>query len=127
MAEIDQKKRTNREKNRLKRMLKDSGTPKDRVDILLATIENVAWMKVKLEDARTQVGEADLVVEYDNGGGQKGMQENPQIKAYRSLWQSYMTGMGKILSALPEGKAEDASPSAPCDNVLELIRSKKNA
>lgn len=127
MAEIDQKKRTNREKNRLKRMLKDSGTPKDRVDILLATIENVAWMKVKLEDARTQVGEADLVVEYDNGGGQKGMQENPQIKAYRSLWQSYMTGMGKILSALPEGKAEDASPSAPRDNVLELIRSKKNA
>lgn len=127
MAEIDQKKRINREKNRLKRMLKDSGTPKDRVDILLATIENVAWMKVKLEDARTQVGEADLVVEYDNGGGQKGMQENPQIKAYRSLWQSYMTGMGKILSALPEGKAEDASPSAPRDNVLELIRSKKNA
>jgi len=128
-AENDVKKRANREKNRLRRLLEIAGIGKPKSDILLPVVENVSWMRVKLDDIRDEIKNSEIVIEYNNGGGQKGVRENPAYTAYGKLWKAYMSGMEKILAALPEDLQEEAKPDeeAKPRTVLELVREKRGA
>jgi hypothetical protein len=65
------------------------------------------------------------VVAYDNGGGQKGIRENPLFKGYENLWRSYMAGMSKIIDCLPDEIAtvESEVVNKP-KTVLELVRNR---
>jgi len=126
MDEADIKSRANKEKNRLNLILKKANISKRRMDALRPVIENTAWMKVKLDDARAAIKNAQIAVAYNNGGGQKGLRENPLFKGYESLWKSYMLGMGRILDALPPevvNEATEPEEAAP-QTVLALVRSK---
>lgn len=90
-------------------------------------IENVAWMKIKLDDAREKIASSSVVIPYDNGGGQSGIRENPLYKGYEALWKSYITGLDRILGALPkeaiESVADEITSNEP-KSVLELVRGK---
>lgn len=117
------------ENNRIIGILTDSGVKDARIDSLRPIIENVAWMKVKLDDTREKIKTSSVVVPYDNGGGQKGIRENPLFKGYESLWKSYIAGMDKICAVLPvEVKTEVDEIEKPA-TVLEMVRGKhkKNA
>lgn len=98
-----------------------------RMKALEPIIENVAWMKIKLDDAREKIATSSVVIPYDNGGGQTGIRENPLYKGYESLWKSYITGMDRILAVLPkesiESVAEEIQTNEP-RTVLELVRGK---
>ena len=115
------------EKTRIKRLLKESGTSDARMKMLEPVIENVAWMKIKLDQAREKIKASGIVMPYDNGGGQTGIRENPAFKGYEALWKSYMAGMSKLLEAIPpeviEAEEETEKEQAPV-TVLELIRTK---
>lgn len=115
------------EKTRIKRLLKKSGTSDARMKMLEPVIENVAWMKIKLDQAREKIKTSGIVMPYDNGGGQTGIRENPAFKGYEALWKSYMAGMSKLLEAMPpeviEAEEETEKEQAPV-TVLELIRTK---
>ena len=88
-------------------------------------IENTAWMKAKLDDAREQIKNTSVVIPYDNGGGQKGIRENPLFKGYESLWKSYMTGMCRLLDYVPKQVIdEEAEKIDTPRTVLELVRNK---
>ena len=68
------------------------------------------------------------LVEYDNGGGQKGIRENPVFKAYEALWKSYMLGMDKILAIIPEEQKEDLQAETEQikpQTVLDFVREKR--
>lgn len=125
MADVSLKKRANKENNRIKKLLKNAGVTDKRIKILEPVVQNTAWMKAKLDDAREEIQDSQVVISYDNGGGQKGTHENPLFKGYENLWRSYMQGMSKILEALPEEVAEaEAQEAEKPKTVLELIRSK---
>ena len=115
------------EKTRIKRLLKETGTSDARMKMLEPVIENVAWMKIKLDQAREKIKNSGIVMPYDNGGGQTGIRENPAFKGYEALWKSYMAGMSKLLEAMPpeviEAAEETEKEQAPV-TVLELIRTK---
>jgi hypothetical protein len=115
------------EKTRIKRLLKESGTSDARMKMLEPVIENVAWMKIKLDQAREKIKSSGIVMPYDNGGGQTGIRENPAFKGYEALWKSYMAGMSKLLEAMPpeviEAEEKTEKEQAPV-TVLELIRTK---
>lgn len=51
MEKTDLESRKNKEKNRLKRLLKSAGTEEWKIRMLLPVMENTAWMCVKLEDS----------------------------------------------------------------------------
>ena len=53
-------------------------------------------MAVKLEESRQKIEDMDIVVEYDNGGGQSGIRENPWVTAYEKL----LTTFNKTLATL---------------------------
>lgn len=113
---------------RLKSLLREFGVSERRIKILDTVIENTAWMKVKLDEARKVVKESTIVISYDNGGGQKGLRENPIFKGYEALWKSYMNGMDRIISALPneEAKAAVVEEIKP-QSMLEIVRNKRKA
>lgn len=113
------------EAERLKSLLFDCGVSETYISILNATIENTAWMKVKLDEAREAIKTSNVVIPYDNGGGQKGLRENPLFRGYESLFKSYMSGMKQILDALPKQAADvrDTELEKP-QTMLELVRKK---
>ena len=125
MVSDDCRKRANKERNRIKRLLVDAGISDKRMKILEPIIQNTAWMKAKLDDARDAISDSQVVVEYDNGGGQKGSHENPLFKGYENLWRSYMQGMTKIIESLPEEvAAAEAEEAEKPKTILELVRKK---
>lgn len=121
--ENELRQRADEEKNRIVGILKEAGISERRMQMLGPVIENVSWMKAKLDDSRALIKNSNIVVPYDNGGGQKGIRENPAFRGYEALWKSYMQGMNRILDTLPEEEAktldyEDMKPQS----VLSLVR-----
>ncbi len=113
------------EAERLKALLFDCGVSNEIVDLLETTIENTAYMKIKLDETRLAIKSSKVCIPYDNGGGQTGLRENPLFKGYESLFKSYMSGLRQILEVLPKGaqnvkKQELETPKT----MLELVRNK---
>lgn len=123
------KKRAQEEQDRLYDVLREAGTSEKRMQALHPIIVNTSWMKAKLDDAREAIKNSNIVITYDNGGGQKGIRENPLFKGYEGLWRSYMAGMTKILESMPQEQVEDVAEAERPATVLELVRNKhrKNA
>lgn len=124
MNETEIKARAEEEQNRILELLQDIGISEKRQKLLEPIILNTAWMKAKLDDAREAIKNSNIVIAYDNGGGQKGIRENPLFKGYESLWRSYMAGMGKILDSLPQEQIENAVEIEKPATMLELVRKK---
>ena len=115
----------NEEKQRLTALLFSCNVKQERVDALETIIENTAWMKAKLDEAREAIKNSSVAIPYDNGGGQTGIRENPLFKGYESLWKAYMSGMNVILSNVPQGGVEkEAEEIETPKTVLQLVRAK---
>lgn len=75
------------------------------VEVLL---NQVLFMADKLEDARIDLQYQDLVIDYDNGGGQSGIRENPEFVAYHKLLTSFNKSLAQLREILGEGSDEVA-------------------
>lgn len=53
-------------------------------------------MADKLEEELEQMESEPLVVDYDNGGGQSGVRENPYYPAYEKLLASYTKSLATL-------------------------------
>lgn len=121
----DLEQRATSEIERIKGLLFDCNIKEHKIELLTPVIENTAWMKVKLEDARRDIKNSNVAIPYDNGGGQTGIRENPLFKGYESLWKAYITGMGRILDTLPKEKITEISEEVEKPKtLLELVRNK---
>ena len=92
-------------------------------DLLAPVIDNMAWQRIKLDEAREEMRGASIVCEYDNGGGQSGTRENPIFKAYINLWRAYMVGLEKFSSYLPKELQEEATGEGM--SILEQVKQMK--
>lgn len=111
------------EAQRLRDLLSEYDISDKRIRMLEPVIENTAFMKAKLDEARQMVKETSVVIQYDNGGGQKGIRENPIFKGYESLWKSYMSGMNIIMSALPQEVVRvEADKVIEAKTMLDMVR-----
>ena len=99
------------ELKRLQRLTKDV-IPDDKPTAIMPLMSNIAFLKVKLDQARVDLMGESIFTEYDNGGGQTGVRENPAFRAYEALWKTYLSGLDALLKLLPEGAAEDPALSA---------------
>jgi hypothetical protein len=128
MDDKEIKGRAEAEVNRITELLIDAGISERRIKLLNPVIVNTAWMKAKLDDAREAVKNSQIVIAYDNGGNQKGIRINPLFTGYENLWKSYLTGLDRIMSALPPEKSheivEEAEKTEP-STVLSLVRQRK--
>lgn len=113
------------ERQRLEALLFDCGISDRRMKAMQSVVENIAWMRIKLDDTRDMIKDSTVAIPYDNGGGQTGIRENPLFKGYQSLFASYLKGMAMIMDCLP-AEAENADQNGPekPKTVLELVRNK---
>ena len=119
------KKKVNKEHKRLEALLDRADVPQQQRDVLAPVIDNMAWQRVKLDEAREQMQDASIVCHYENGGGQSGERENPIFKAYINLWRAYMIGLEKYTSYLPKELQEEAKGDSL--DVLAQVREMKKA
>ena len=112
-----------KEHKRLEDLLSRADVPQQQRDVLAPVIDNMAWQRIKLDEARQEMQEASIVCEYNNGGGQSGTRENPIFKAYINLWRAYMVGLEKYTSYLPADLQEEAAGNSM--TVLEEVRRMK--
>lgn len=128
VKKLDRNTRYKKEINRISRLLRNTGVKDEKIKLMEPVIDNVAWMKVKLDDAKAEIEDEQIVIEYNNGGGQQGVRENPMFKGYESLWKSYMQGMSKIIDCMPD-EFEDVKKKEVGNSLtaLEMIRARKQA
>ena len=93
------------ELKRLQTLTKDS-IPDNLRSTAMPLLHNLAWQKVKLDEARHDLMGESLFIEYDNGGGQKGLREHPGFAAYNRLFTTFQRGM-KQLTDLMDYEADE--------------------
>lgn len=113
------------EHKRLEALLDRAGVPRQQCDVLAPVIDNLAWQRGKLDEAREEMQDASIVCHYDNGGGQSGERENPIFKAYVNLWRAYMVGLEKYTSCLPKEMQEEVRGNVI--SVLDQVKQMKKA
>ena len=57
---------------------------------------NVEFMAKKLEQARELIGDTNVAIPYNNGGGQVGIRRNPAIDGYNALMGTYQRALAQL-------------------------------
>ncbi len=113
-----------KEKKRIYSILEKANVSQVKREALESIVAEIAFMRLKLDEAKADMIESDIAIPYDNGGGQSGIRENPIFKAYESLLKSYMSGMEKVLAILPKDAQEElVENTEKGENILELVKS----
>ena len=109
-----------KERKRLEDLLIRAEVPEQKRAALDAVLDNLALLRVKLDEAGADLLTAPVISEYDNGGGQSGTRINPAVKAFLDLWKAYLAGLQQLSAHLPKDLVE--APTGAQD-VLSIVRS----
>jgi hypothetical protein len=104
----DKQKRIRKEKNKLMKIFKQLDTDKNTLSYIEASVNNLAWMAVALEDLRTEINKHGYIEIYNNGGGQTGTKDSVNVKAYNSLIKNYNSLLKTISAFLPENDKKES-------------------
>ena len=85
-------------------------------DETLELAESVLFMAKKLEESRAIMEDEPLVIEYDNGGGQCGIRENPHYTAYEHLLTSYNKALRQLTEIVEKG-----TPSRKASSIMKEL------
>ena len=87
------------ELKRLQEITRDA-MPEATRKVAMPLMHNIAWQKVKLDEARRDLMYETLFVDYDNGGGQTGIREHPGFTAYNKLFTTFQRGIKQLLDLM---------------------------
>ena len=95
-------------KAELKRLqgLTRTAIPANQRTASMPLLQNLAWQKVKLEEARSDLMADSIFIPYDNGGGQAGIREHPGYTAYNKLFSTYARGIKQLCDMMAKGAPE---------------------
>lgn len=81
--------------------------------------DNVLFMRRKLAETRRGIRKEQIVIPYDNGGGQQGIRENPAFKGYHALLASYRKSLEELVTLLERhGGFERTDYDSPLSRIL---------
>ena len=72
-------------------------------DEALELAESVLFMAQKLKESRELMINEPLIIGYDNGGGQKGIRENPHYVAFEHLMTTYTKSLRQLSEVIEKG------------------------
>ena len=67
--------------------------------------QQLQFMAAKLKETQKAIKKEPLVIDYDNGGGQSGIRENPHYIAYEKLMSTYNKTLTSLISIIGEQQA----------------------
>lgn len=117
------KRAINAEIKRINGILDGANVAPDLRQMLAPVVDLLAWQRVTLEETVKKLSGENIVIEYDNGGGQTGTRQNPLFKSVMDLWRGYLAGIDKLIQALP--KEAQAEARAQAVTPLEIVRGMK--
>lgn len=79
-------------------------------------------MSRKLREAQKDLKGQTLTIEYDNGGGQKGIRENPAFTAYEKLLNTYTRALTTLTELIGEKQVEDLPSIDSFRNKIRLVK-----
>lgn len=82
-------------------------------DEALELAESVLFMADKLKESRAKMKNEPLVIDYDNGGGQTGIRENPHFVAFEHLMAAYTKSLKQLTEIIEAG-----APVRPASNIM---------
>ena len=113
---IEKNKRIKKEVSRLKRLF--AKIDENKKKLVFATIEDVAFMTVTMQDLRDQVVREGTTVEYKNGENQYGTKQSPDAQLYLQVSQKQTQAMKILVDCLP--KTEKPAPQD--DGFEDFVR-----
>lgn len=96
--QLEKEEKIKKEINRIKKLYKDF--PKDKVKALEGLIQEVAFLKVSLQELREDLTILGLV-EWFEQGEQRIKRERPECKIYSTFTQRYSQIMKQLIDLLP--------------------------
>ncbi len=98
-----------------------SGIPEKIRPYAVELAENVVFQCAKLAETRRAMekNRSQLIVAYNNGGGQQGIRKNPIYEAYNQLMANYRKSLQQLTELLQTYGMEDAkSDDSPLSRIL---------
>lgn len=117
IKKLEREKKIKAEINKVKKLFKD--LPKEKAKVLEGLTNEVAFMKVSLEETREDLI-ANGLTEVFEQGSQCFDRERPAVKIYTNLIQKYSAVMKQLIDLMPVEVKEEAK-----DELMEFISRSK--
>ena len=76
----------------------------------------------KLERERKKLKDEPLTIEYDNGGGQTGIRENPFYTSYTRLLGSYTKSLAALIEIIGDSDEEAKEQLKTLEDIRSRLR-----
>lgn len=97
---LEKKKRIDKEVRRLKRLF--SKIDENKKKLVFATMEDVAFLTITMQDLRESIIRDGTTVEYKNGENQYGTKQSPDAQLYLQMSQKQTQAMKILVECLPK-------------------------
>ena len=101
-----------KERRRLLRLF--AGIDENKKDFVKEQVNNLAWYTVSVKMLQERIDEFGTMIKYDNGGGQSGYKENPDVKTMLG-YQKNINDITRQLTDLVPAKRKDSKLKALAD------------
>ena len=86
--------------------------------LVKATIDDVAFLSVSMQELRDQINRHGMEIEYQNGANQWGTKQSPAVLSYLQMSQKQTAAMKILLDCQP--KAEVKEPEDKFDDFVVM-------
>lgn len=99
---LEKQERIKKEERRLKRLFSD--IDKKKKDLVFATISDVAFLTITMNDLRESINRDGTTCEYKNGENQYGTKQSPDAQLYLQMSQKLTAAMKILVDCMPKQK-----------------------
>lgn len=97
---LEKQRRIKKEVTRLRKVFKDIDENKKK--LVFATIDDVAFMTITMQDLREKIVRTGTTVKYKNGENQYGTKQSPDAQLYLQMSQKQTQAMKILVDCLPK-------------------------
>ena len=84
--------------------------------------EQVIFMAKKLKESKAGLRDQEIVIPYDNGGGQTGIRENPAFTAYEKLLTVYTKSLATLRDVIGDSAPREMSQLDEMRRKFQVVK-----
>lgn len=119
--QLEKEKKIRAEKNRITKIYKNNNLDKDIIKVLEGLVSDAAFMRVAIEEMKTELIKKGLLETFKNGS-QEFMREKPESKLFLNFMKQYSNTMKQLIDLMPVQVKEEEQ-----DKLLQFFQSGKEA